>query len=145
MRSCCKITCPYGKATFSQKYKWDRDVKNVHQEDEQVYVANDEDIMEAPQEVMERTSQESTTFQMSSWVNEEILNVSFTSETGEIFDIRIYLHIYLTPIYEVLDTFRPGNLESANINFEELQQQINDSILIEHYENVDYFNESIIK
>ena len=108
-------------------------------------MANDEDIMEAPQEAMERTSQESTTFQMSSWVNEEILNVSFTSETGEIFEIRIYLHIYLTPIYEVLDTFRPGNLESANINFEELQQQINDSILIEHYENVDYFNESIIK
>ena len=98
MRSCCKITCPYGKATFSQKYKWDRDVKNVHQEDEQVYVANDEDIMEAPQEAMERTSQESTTFQMSSWVNEEILNVPFKSEPEEIFDVSMSIDYKETPI-----------------------------------------------
>ena len=65
----------YCKAKFSQKYNLERHVKNVHQEDGQVYEGYDEEVIEnAPEETMERTSQESLTFHMSSWMNEEILN-----------------------------------------------------------------------
>ena len=42
-------------------------------------------------------------------------------------------------------TSRPEDLKSTNINFEELQQQINNTILIEHNESVDFLSESIIK
>ena len=49
-------------------------------------MGNDKEIMEAPEEAMERTSQESATFQMSFWANEGILNASFASEIGKIFD-----------------------------------------------------------
>ena len=93
-----KITCRYGKAKFLQKYNRERDVKNAHQENDQVYVRNGEDVMEASKEAVERTSQESTTFQMLSWVNEEILNVSFTSETEQIFDVSMSIDYKETPI-----------------------------------------------
>ena len=62
-----------------------RYVQNVHQDDDQVYVGNDKEVIEAPEKAMERTSQESATFQMLSWANEEVLNASFTSETAENF------------------------------------------------------------
>lgn len=80
---------PQCKTTFSQKYNRDRHVKNVHQEDNQVYVGNDGEMMVAPEEAMEKTSQESATFQISSLANEEILNASFTSETGKISDVSM--------------------------------------------------------
>ena len=35
---------------------------------------------------------------MSSWVNEEILNVSFTSETEEIFDVSMSIDYKETPL-----------------------------------------------
>ena len=43
-----------------------RYVQNVHQDDDQVYVGNDKEVIEAPEKAMERTSQESATFQMLS-------------------------------------------------------------------------------
>ena len=52
-------------------------------------MGSDKEVMEAPEETMERTSQESTTFQISSLANEEILNASFTSRTGEIFVVSM--------------------------------------------------------
>ena len=89
---------PQCKTTFSQKYNRDRHVKNVHQEDNQVYEGKndasiispyDGEMMEAPEEAMEKTSQESATFQISSLANEEILNASFTSEAGKISDVSM--------------------------------------------------------
>ena len=80
---------------------------------------------------MKRTSQESTTFQISS--------------LGEIFDIKMSLVDKETPIYEVLETSRPEDLESTKINFEELQQQINKPILTEYNESVECLGESIKK
>ena len=50
----------------------------------------DGEMMEAPEEPMEKTSQESATFQISSLANEEILNASFTSETGKISDVSMW-------------------------------------------------------
>ena len=51
----------YRKNTMKTRY-----VKNVHQDDVQVYVGNDKEVIEAPEKAMERTSQESATFQMLS-------------------------------------------------------------------------------
>ena len=49
------------KNTMKTRY-----VQNVHQDDDQVYVGNDKEVIEAPKKAMERTSQESATFQMLS-------------------------------------------------------------------------------
>ena len=100
-------------------------------------MGNDKEVMKASEEAMERTSQESATYQMSFWANEGILNASFASEIGKIFD-----SCKETPIYEVLENSRPGGLESTN-NFEELQQLIYNVILTEHNESVDCLSESI--
>ena len=108
-------------------------------------MGSDKEVMEAPEETMERTSQESTTFQMSSLANEEILNASFTSRTGEIFVFSMSIVDKEIPIYEVLETSRWEDPESANISFEELQQQMNNPILIEYNESVDCLSDSIIK
>ena len=88
---------PLWQSNVLQKYNRERDVKNVHQEDDQIYVCNGEDVMEATKEAVERTSQESTAFQMSSWVNEEILNVPFKSEPEEIFDVSMSIDYKETP------------------------------------------------
>ena len=69
-------------------------------------MGSDKEVMEALEETMERTSQESTTFQMSSLANEEILNASFTSRTGEIFDVSMSIVHKEIPIYKVLETSR---------------------------------------
>ena len=53
---------PLWQSNVLQKYNRERDVKNVHQEDDQIYVRSGEDVMEATKEAVERTSQESTTF-----------------------------------------------------------------------------------
>ena len=52
-------------------------------------MGNDGEMMEAPEEAIEKTSQESATFQISSLANEEILNASFTSETEKISDVSM--------------------------------------------------------
>ena len=44
-----------------------------------------------------------------------------------------------------METSRPEDLDSTNINFEGLQQQINNPILIELNESVDCLSEIIIK
>ena len=44
-----------------------------------------------------------------------------------------------------METSRPEDLDSTNISFEELQQQINNPILIELNESVDCLSEIIIK
>ena len=111
----------YGFVTIhiSVKYNQDRQANNVHHKDDQVYVGNDQEVMEAPQEAIERTSQENATLQMSSWVNEKILNASFTSETEKICDVGMSIidkDVGMsiidkeTPIYEVLETSRPWDL-----------------------------------
>ena len=41
-----KLTCPYCKVTFSQKFNRDRHVKNIHQEDTLVFI---HDVTEADQ------------------------------------------------------------------------------------------------
>ena len=56
-----KNTCPYYKTTFSQKYNQGRHVRN-----DQDYVDHDKEVIEALEEAMERTSQESAIFQMLS-------------------------------------------------------------------------------
>ena len=56
-----KDTCPYYKTTFSEKYKQDRHVRN-----DEDYVDHDKEVIEALEEAMERTSQESAIFQMLS-------------------------------------------------------------------------------
>ena len=108
-------------------------------------MGSDKEVMEALEETMERTSQESTTFQMSSLANEEILNASFTSRTGEIFVVSMSIVDKEIPIYKVLETSRWEDLESTNISFEELQQQMNNPIPIEYNESVDCLSDSIIK
>ena len=77
--------------------------------------------------------------------DEEILNASVTSETVEVFDVSMSVVDKETPIYKVLETSRPEDLQSRTINFGELQQQINNHLLIEHNDSVDCLSESIIK
>ena len=57
----------------------------------------------------------------------------------------LHIQVKNTPIYEVLEAYRPEDLEPTNFTFEQLQQQINKPILIEHNESVDCLSGSIIK
>ena len=63
----------------------------------------------------------------------------------EVFDVSMSVVDKETPIYKVLETSRPEDLQSRTINFGELQQQINNHLLIEHNDSVDCLSESIIK
>ena len=80
-----KNPCPYCKAMFLQKYNRDEHVRSVHQDDNQVYVGNNEEVMEEPEEIRKRTSQESTTFLIFIEHNESVdcLSKSITKETEE--------------------------------------------------------------
>ena len=125
----------YCKAKFSQKYNLNRHVKNVYEEDDQVYVGYDEEVIEnAPEETMERTSQESLTFHISSWVNEEILNTSFTSETGESSEVSI--SVIDKDIWRLLDQ------KILNLQASVLRDYSNNPIFIEHNESVDCLSEN---
>lgn len=39
-------TCPYCRATFTQKHNWDRHIKRLHQEDVVTFVENATEAME---------------------------------------------------------------------------------------------------
>ena len=102
-----KLTCPYCKVTFSQKSNRDRHVKNIHQEDTLVFVHDvteaDENTFndlvasnaEEPYENVETTKSHALPVNekdnASQNNNDEILNASFISDTGEVMDIRCLL------------------------------------------------------
>ena len=111
-----KLTCPYCKVKFSQKFNRDRHVKNIHQEDTSVFVHNvneaDENTFndlvdfntEEPYENAE--TRKSHAFLVnendsaSQNNNNEILNASFISENGEVMDVKMSVIGKDTPIYQ---------------------------------------------
>ena len=163
-----KLTCPYCKVAFSQKFNRDRHVKNIQQEDNLVLV---HDVTEADEstfnDLVDFNAEESYenvetikshAFPMnendkaSQNNNDEILNTSFISDTGEVMDVKMSIIDKDTPIYQVCENDEQfdkncdyENLESTRITFDDIEEQMNQPIPIEPLDMNDSLGESIIK
>ena len=142
-----KLTCPYGKVTISQKFDRDRHVKNIQQEDTLVFV---HDVTEAE----DNTFNDLVDFNAELYVNvettkshafpvnqndnasqnnnDEILNASFISDTGEVMDVKMSIIDKDIPIYQVCENDEQfnencnyDNLESTRITFNDIKEQMN--------------------
>ena len=110
-----KLACPFCKLTFSHKFNRDRHVKNIHQEDTLVFVRDvtktDENTFnglvdfnaEEPHDNAETTkilafpmNNNDNTSQNN---NDEILNASFISDTGQVMDVKMPIIDKETTIY----------------------------------------------
>ena len=84
--------------------------------------------------------------------NDEILNASFISDTGEVMDVKMSIIDKDTPIYQVCENdeqFNENcnyeNLESTSITFDDIEEQMNQQIPLEPLDMNDSLGESIIK
>ena len=114
-RNHSKLTCQYCKVIFSQKFNRDRHVKNIHQEDTLVFVHDvaeaDENAFngvvdfnaEEPYQNVETTKSHAFPVNendnASQINNDEILNPSFISDTGEVMDVKMSTIDKDTPIF----------------------------------------------
>ena len=84
--------------------------------------------------------------------NDEILNASFISDTGEVMDVKMSIIDKDTPIYQVCENNEQLNkncnyesLESTSITFDNIEGQMNQPVPIEPLDMNDSLGESIIK
>ena len=84
--------------------------------------------------------------------NDEILNASFISDTGEVMDAKMSITDKGTPIYQVCENdeqFKKNcnyeNPESTSITFDNTEVQMNQPVPIEPVDMNDSLGESIIK
>ena len=77
--------------------------------------------------------------------NDEILNVSFISDTGEVIDVKISIIDKDTPIYQLNKNCNYENLEPTSITFDDIKEQMNPPIPIEPLDMIDSLVDSIIK
>ena len=132
-------TCPYCKATFTQKYHWDRHIKKIHQDDIVTFLESVTKTIEITNESEDNK-------------NEKMMIGSFVYENGEVIDLNNSVIDKDTPIYQVLESgelakwiSRQENLESTSIDLDETEQQINDTIQIEQNNSADCLSNTIIK
>ena len=137
--------------TFSQKFNRERHAKNIHQEDTLVLVHDvteaDESAFndlvdfnaEEPYEIVEITKSYAfpvnENHNASQNDNDEILNASFISDTGEVMDVKMSIIDKDTRIYQVCENdgqFNRNcnyeNLEATSITFDDIEEQMNQSI-----------------
>ena len=100
-----KLICSYCKVTFSQKFNRDRHVKNIQQEDTLVFVNyvteadenrfsnlvdfNAEEPYENAETAKSHAFPVSENGNTSQNNNDEILNASFISDTGQVMDVKM--------------------------------------------------------
>ena len=77
--------------------------------------------------------------------NDEILNTSFISDTGEVIDVKISIIDKDTPIYQLNKNCNYENLEPTSITFDDIKEQMNPPIPIEPLDMIDSLVDSIIK
>ena len=84
--------------------------------------------------------------------NDEILNASFISDTGEVMDVKMSIIDKDTPIYQdcendeqFIKNCNYENLESTSITFDNIEEQMNQPAPIEPLDMNDSLGESIIK
>ena len=84
--------------------------------------------------------------------NDEVLNASFISDTGEFMDVKMSVIDKDTPIYQVCENdeqFNKNcnceNLESTSITSDNIEEQMNQPVPIEPLDMNDSLGESIIK
>ena len=127
-----KLTCSYCKVTFSHKFNRDRHVKKIHQEDSLVFVHDvteaDENTFydlvdfnaEEPYENVETTKSHAFPVNENDNVsqnnNDEILNASFISDTGEVMGIKMSIIDKDTPIYQVCENDEQFNKKVSVIS-----------------------------
>ena len=84
--------------------------------------------------------------------DDEILNASFISDTGEVMNVKMSIIDKDTPIYQVCENNEQLNkncnyesLESTSITFDNIEGQMNQPVPIEPLDMNDSLGESIIK
>ena len=163
-----KLICSYCKVTFSQKFNRDRHVKNIQQEDTLVFVNyvteadenrfsnlvdfNAEEPYENAETAKSHAFPVSENCNTSQNNNDEILNASFISDTGQVMDVKMSAIDKDTPIYQVRkndEQFKKNcnyeNPESTSIIFDDIEEQMNQPIPIKPLDMNNSQGKSIMK